>query len=197
MKPFRLLLAFATLLLFIAACAPEKEIVSTPAPAPQPIVDTSPHLCALVPEQAFRLVSGVNEPTTERTNGTDQNGDCRTPDKTPPLLEVWWGEEGTGMPSEHLKFLADGRLDIYKSYGGVTLPADLGNGMAAYLTDGLLAEQPYRVSAKFRCGNKERMIDIYLTQVAKGRDAMKDLTDLMRIAQKRYSQIHDCTLTAG
>ncbi|MDA0637555.1 hypothetical protein OUY22_29465 [Nonomuraea sp. MCN248] len=66
--------------------------------------------------------------------------------------------------------------------------------MAAYLTDGLLAEQPYRVSAKFTCGGTERMIDIYLTQVAKGRDAMKDLTDLMRIAQKRYSHIHACAL---
>ncbi|MFG1943699.1 hypothetical protein [Nonomuraea sp. NPDC048826] len=66
--------------------------------------------------------------------------------------------------------------------------------MAAYLTNGLLAEQPYRVSAKFTCGGKKRLIDIYLTQVAKGRDAMKDLTDFMRIAQKRYSQIHDCPL---
>ncbi|MFI7451328.1 hypothetical protein ACIBQX_27785 [Nonomuraea sp. NPDC049714] len=41
------------------------------------------------------------------------------------------------------------------------------------------------------------MLDIYLAQVTKGRDTLKDLTDLMRIAQKRYSQIHDCTLTAG
>jgi hypothetical protein len=65
--------------------------------------------------------------------------------------------------------------------------------MAAYLTNGLLATQPYRVSANFRCDSKERMLDIYLAQVAKGRDALKDLIDLMRIAQKRYGELHNCT----
>ncbi len=64
--------------------------------------------------------------------------------------------------------------------------------MAAYLTNGLLADQPYRVSAKFRCGGKERLLDIYLSQVAKGRDGIKDLTDLMRIAQRRYGEVYDC-----
>ncbi|WP_345558814.1 hypothetical protein [Nonomuraea rosea] len=37
------------------------------------------------------------------------------------------------------------------------------------------------------------MIDIYLAQVAKGRDAIKDLIALMRIAQKRYGDLYDCT----
>jgi hypothetical protein len=98
------------------------------------------------------------------------------------------------MPLEHLEFLINGKRNLYTRHGGVALPADLGDGMVAYLTDSILADQPYQVSAKFTCGDKERMIDIYLTQVAKGRDAMKDLTDLMRIAQNRYSQIHNCTL---
>ncbi|WP_255529969.1 hypothetical protein [Planomonospora sp. ID67723] len=37
------------------------------------------------------------------------------------------------------------------------------------------------------------MIDIYLAQVAKGRDAIKDMIELMRIAQKRYGELYDCT----
>jgi hypothetical protein len=64
--------------------------------------------------------------------------------------------------------------------------------MAARLANSPLAEQPYRVSAKFRCGGRDRMIDIYLVQVAKGRDAIKDMIELMRIAQKRYGEIYDC-----
>ncbi|MEV4834954.1 hypothetical protein AB0K05_10550 [Nonomuraea sp. NPDC049486] len=105
-----------------------------------------------------------------------------------------WLQVGGGANQEHLNFLLNGRRNIYTRHGGIILPADLGDGMAAHLTDSLLAEQPYRVSAKFTCGDKERMIDIYLTQVTKGRDAMKDLTDLMRIAQNRYAEIHNCEL---
>ncbi|SEL70321.1 hypothetical protein [Nonomuraea pusilla] len=37
------------------------------------------------------------------------------------------------------------------------------------------------------------MIDIYLAQVARGREGIKDLTELMRIAQKRYGLLHHCT----
>jgi hypothetical protein len=102
-----------------------------------------------------------------------------------------------GMPSGHLDFLMDDRRKVYTRHGGVELPAELGDGMAAYLPNPPVNDQPYQASAKFRCGAMDRLIDISLPQIAKGRDAMKDLTDLMRIAQKRYSQIHACTLTAG
>jgi len=37
------------------------------------------------------------------------------------------------------------------------------------------------------------MIDIYLSQISKGRDAIKDLINLMRIAQKRYGVLYNCT----
>jgi len=97
------------------------------------------------------------------------------------------------MPPEHLEFLLNSRRNIYTQHGGVALPANLGEGMAAYLPDGISEEQPYRVSARFRCGGKDRMIDIYLSQVVKGRDAIKDLIDLMRIAQKRYGVLYNCT----
>lgn len=103
-------------------------------------------------------------------------------------------QEGSEMSKKHLEFLIKGRRNVYTRHGGVTLPTDLGNGMAAYLGEGLLAQQPYQVSAQFTCGDKARLIDIYLTQVAKGRDAMKDLTDLMRIAQHRYADLHNCDL---
>ncbi|MEV6149705.1 hypothetical protein AB0L53_05125 [Nonomuraea sp. NPDC052129] len=92
-----------------------------------------------------------------------------------------------------MDFVMDDRRQVYTRYGGVALPTDLGDGLAAYLPNTSFADQPYRVSAKFRCGGKERMIDIYLAQVAKGRDAIKDMTELMRIAQKRYGHLYNCT----
>ncbi|MDA0643528.1 hypothetical protein [Nonomuraea ferruginea] len=66
--------------------------------------------------------------------------------------------------------------------------------MAAYLPNPAVDDQPYQASAKFRCGAMDRLIDISLPKIAKGRDAMKDLTDLMRIAQNRYAEIHNCEL---
>jgi hypothetical protein len=97
------------------------------------------------------------------------------------------------MPREHLGFLLDDRRQVYTRHGGVALPSDLGDGLAAYLPNTSPDDQPYQVSAKFRCGGKERLIDIGLAQVTKGRDAIKDMTELMRIAQKRYGRLYNCT----
>lgn len=193
MRPSRLNVALTALMLLTAACTPEKDAVSTPAPVLHPVVDSAPYICRLVPEQAFRLVSGAAGTLVEKMSGNEYSGDCSAPNMTPPPLEVGWLQVGGGTSQEHLDLLIDGRRNIYTRHGGVTLPRDLGDGMAARLTDSPLADQPYRVSAKFRCGGKDRLVDIYLAQAAKGRDAMKDLIELMRIAQKRYSEIYNCT----
>ncbi|GAA3531646.1 hypothetical protein GCM10022419_008320 [Nonomuraea rosea] len=186
--------ALPALLLLAAACTLEKQNVPAPAPVPRPVADSSPYVCKLVPEQAFRLVSGLSGPLTEKTNGTESNGDCRAPDPAPHPLEVWWAREGPGMPREHMDFLMnEDRRPLYSRYGGVALSPDLGDGMAAHVRSAPFTDQPYRVSATFRCSGRERMIDIYLAQVAKGRDAIKDLIALMRIAQKRYGDLYDCT----
>ncbi|MEV4220979.1 hypothetical protein [Nonomuraea sp. NPDC049725] len=97
------------------------------------------------------------------------------------------------MPKEHLDFLLEDRLAIFAMHGGIQLPVELGDGMAGYMPDSIFADQPYRVSAKFRCGSDDRLIDISLAKVAKGRDAIQDLIALMRIAQSRYGELYDCT----
>jgi hypothetical protein len=193
MRYARLPVALATLVLFGTSCTPETDIVSTPRPAIQQVVDSAPYLCTFVPEHAFRLVSGVSGPLVEKTDGNESNGDCRAPETATRSLVVWWMQEGRGMPREQLDFLMDDRRKVYSSNGGVVLPTDLGDGMAAYLPDPLSDDQPYQVSAKFRCGTKDRLIDISLPQIAKGRDAIKDLTELMRVAQKRYGELYNCT----
>lgn len=193
MKHSRLPAALVVLILLAAACNQEKDVVPTPALVPQPIVDSSPYVCRLVPEQAFRLVSGATGSLSEKTSGDEKSGECWAPDTTPHPLEVGWLQVGGGTSREHLNFVMDDRRQLYSRHGGVVLPASLGEGMAAYMPDSVFADQPYRVSARFRCDNEERLIDIDLGQVAKGRDALKDLTDLMRIAQKRYGELYNCT----
>ncbi|MEU7740490.1 hypothetical protein [Nonomuraea sp. NPDC049158] len=97
------------------------------------------------------------------------------------------------MPREHLDLLLNDRRQVYTRHGGVPLPSDLGDGLAAHLPNASFPDQPFQVSAKFRCDNKDRLIDIGLAQIAKGRDAIKDMTELMRIAQKRYGHLYNCT----
>ncbi|MGP3910266.1 hypothetical protein [Nonomuraea sp. 10N515B] len=192
MSQFRPAITVTALVLLATACTPEKDLASTPAPAPQPITNSAPYICMLVPEQAIRLVTGARGPLAEKTSGNENSGECRT-DTTSRPLKVGWLNTGDGTSHEHLDFLMEDRRRLYSRHGGVTLPAQLGDGLAAYLPNTPIAEQPYRVSAKFRCGSKDRMIDIYLAQVAKGRDAIQDMTELMRIAQKRYGDLYDCT----
>ena len=188
-----LAVTLSALSLFAAACTPENDLASTPAPTPQPVVDTAPYVCKLVSEQAFRLVSGLTGPLVEKTDGDQRDGDCWAPDTSPRPLEVRWLQEGNGMPREQLDFVLDDRRKVYTSYGGATLPTELGDGWAAYLPNSPFARQPYRVVAKFPCDGREHLLTLYLAQVAKGRDAIADLTDLMRIAQKRYGVLYNCT----
>ncbi|MFI6709338.1 hypothetical protein ACIBF7_23080 [Nonomuraea sp. NPDC050478] len=188
------IVALATLALLAGACTPETNDASESSPALEPVIDSSPYICMLIPEHAFRIASDFAEPLVERTSGNERNGNCRAPDSDAQALDVWWMKEGPGMPSEHLDFLMNDRRKVYSRYGGVALSTDLGDGMAAYMPDPPINDQPYRVSAKFRCGDKQRLIDISLPKITKGRDAMKDLTDLMRIAQNRYAEIHNCEL---
>ncbi|MEO3868388.1 hypothetical protein ABGB18_06120 [Nonomuraea sp. B12E4] len=194
MRHARIPLALAALTLLAPACTPETDIISTPVPVLQQVVDSAPYVCTLIPERAFRLVSGVTGSLVEKNDGNERNGDCRVPAATSQTLEVWWMQEGPGMSREHLDFLMDDRRKVYGRHDGVVLPTDLGDGMAVYLPNPPLTDQPYQVSAKFRCGSKERLIDIYLPQVAEGRDAIKDMTELMRIAQKRYGEVYNCSL---
>ncbi|WP_146103491.1 hypothetical protein [Nonomuraea solani] len=139
------------------------------------------------------MVSGTTGALAETTTGTGTSGECWAPDTNPHPLEVSWLQVGDGTTQEHLDFLMNDRRRLYSRYDGVKLPADLGDGMAVRLTNTVLADQPYRVSAKFRCGGKDRLVDIYLARVAAGRDGIKDLTALMRIAQKRYGGVYRCT----
>ncbi len=73
------------------------------------------------------------------------------------------------------------------------LPPELGDGVAT--TDGSngLSSRDNLVVAMFRCGERKPWISIDFVPVVRGRDAVQDMVDFMRIAQKRFGQIHKCT----
>ncbi|WP_133061848.1 hypothetical protein [Streptosporangium minutum] len=84
------------------------------------------------------------------------------------------------------------RRKVFTRHGATRLPVVLGEGYAVYFPEGPFSDQPYQVTARFSCDGKDRIIDLKMTQVAKGRDGIKDMIELMRIAQKRYGQLYKC-----
>ncbi len=177
----------------LAGCTP------TAGPAPSlspanigPIVDSAPYLCELIPEQAFRLASGATETLTSRMDGAWENsGDCRTPDALPNPLGLGWVKD-TAEAKQMLENLL-AVADDGNGTGPIKLPADLGDGAAFVLDNAPVTNQPYEVIAQFKCGDAKPTLDITMAKISKGRDPIKDLTDFMRIAQKRYGQLFKCT----
>ncbi|SFK40980.1 hypothetical protein SAMN05216275_12491 [Streptosporangium canum] len=188
------LVALIAVMLLGTACTPEDSALPTPAPvATDAIVDSPPYVCKFVPDQAFRLVSGVKGSLSEQTNGNETNGDCGTPGAIPKSLSVAWMQEAPQSTREYLGEVMDDRRKVFTRHGAATLPADLGEGLAVHLAYAGVDEQPYQVVARFNCGGKQRIITLYLAQIAKGRDGIRDTIELMRIAQKRYGQLYACT----
>ncbi|MER6828671.1 hypothetical protein ABT352_22010 [Streptosporangium sp. NPDC000563] len=181
--------------LIVTGCTLDDTPALTPAPINTgAIVDSAPYICRLVPDQAFQLVSGVDKTLSEETSGNDGTGDCWTPNTTSKPLTVAWMQENAGSTREHLDYVMDDRRAAYSRHGAVTLPTDLGEGLAVHFPEGPFSDQPYRVVSRFACGGKQRIITLYLAQVAKGRDGIRDMIDLMRIAQKRYGHLYKCAL---
>ncbi|MFP3967877.1 hypothetical protein SMC26_36650 [Actinomadura fulvescens] len=73
------------------------------------------------------------------------------------------------------------------------LPGDLGSGLAVVRPTAGADPRPNFVIALFKCGDERPWISIDFAPVVRGRDAVRDMVDFMRIAQKRFGQIHKCT----
>ncbi|NUW37571.1 hypothetical protein HTZ77_40145 [Nonomuraea sp. SMC257] len=188
-----MLTVLAAIMICAAACTQEKVPPPSASSNTDVIRDSPPYLCTFVPEYALRLASGVTGPLTERAGGTKTDGECRTPDADPNPLSVAWSQELGGRTEKDLDYILNDKQKVFGRHGGIALPVDLGEGMAVHLPYGLFTGQPYEVVAKFPCGGKKRLLSLSFAQFAKGRDAIKDMTELMRIAQKRYGALHHCT----
>lgn len=122
-----------------------------------------------------------------------EDGLCTVPPNAPYILLVNWMQENETWTDKKLNRLLNIKKTIYTADNGIKLPVDLGDGMAAKVRSSH-PNQPYEMAAKFRCGGKERYFSFAFAEFAKGRDSFKDMTELMRIAQKRYAALHKCEL---
>jgi hypothetical protein len=181
------------LVLVASACTASDGSEVASSPKITPVSDSSPYLCTFVPERALRLALNAGGSLVDRATGTKESGQCRVPAEHPYLLYVGWSQEQKGWTKEDIDLVLQSKKNAYARQGGVSLPSDLGDGMAAKLNGGLPG-QPYEMTAKFLCGGKERFLTFSFSEFAEGRDAFRDMTDLMRIAQMRYADQYRCDL---
>ncbi|KAB8186267.1 hypothetical protein FH608_046950 [Nonomuraea phyllanthi] len=175
-------------MLSVSACATSAPDPS-PAPDLRPVVDQAPYWCEFVSQESFQRVTGDTRAYTDRKDGPWKNdGGCLVEGgSNGDPVGVWWSRIDDS--AERLE-LAHENWDQTKP---TPLPAQLGEGFATYAGNDMLGGRPYFVISRFSCGGEKPWIGIDLKRVAKGRDAIKDLTDLMRVAQKRYGDLHRCT----
>lgn len=170
---------------------PPSSVSRTESPDAGAVVDRAPYWCDLVPKDAFRQVSGITGNLFEHWSARlPDNGTClvRDQEESGPL--------GVGWLTDHAREKVSGRLERIRAQVSnddpVRLPRELGFGFTAY-APGEDDSAPYVAVAAFRCGARKPLIDIDLRRVSAGRDATKDLTDLMRIAQKRFGELYHCS----
>ncbi|MEV4838642.1 hypothetical protein AB0K05_29355 [Nonomuraea sp. NPDC049486] len=181
----------AGLSLLFALAAGCTDAPSPPSPGPEakastsPVVDSSPYWCDFLPQQAVRAITGLTVTVEERKTGVPTtHGQCALRNDYDRLSLVWSVRDG------------DGVLDIARENFGksqlAALPEDLGTGLTAY-TARLPRTRPYYTMMLFRCGDERPWISVDLSEVAKRRDPVNDLTQLLTIARKRYGELHECT----
>jgi len=108
-------------------------------------------------------------------------------------MYVAWQQERDGWTKEDIDFALKGKKNVYARAGGRALPLELGDGMAARISSGLPG-QPYEITAKFRCGKKDRLLTFSFGEFVAGRDAIQDMMEFMRVAQTRYAAVNECDL---
>jgi len=196
MRPFRLTAALAACAAVLGACVSGgRKVPPTVSPAATsaspgvsgPVTDSVPYWCDLVPRGALSRVSGVLTGLSEIRNSgaTRDRSICGVRDKERygPLVVQW---NVTGGRDEIATWLKDIGSDH-----PIRLPSQLGVGFSVYSQSA--SRLPYFAASTFDCGPHDAWIELFLRRISSGRNATRDLTDLMRIAQKRFGELHRCT----
>lgn len=156
------------------------------SPAVQ-IADEPPYLCDLVPERSFRRITGATFPVAPRWSGVpSKHGGCLAfaAGRDAPLGIEWSFQEGAKILQRQQQAFPDRPRR--------TLPTELGKGFAVVLARPHESRRPNYVIALFGCGKKQPWLRIDFAPVSIGRDALQDMADIMRIAQRRFGELHNC-----
>lgn len=152
------------------------------------VVDAPPYWCDIVPKEALSRIIGLDQGVfkEQRSGWKSDHGNCLVGSGGPTSqLGLSWG-------AKHGMRTVNRMEGIYEQqFAPVRLPAELGHGFTAVTSDAS-GERPYYVIAAFRCGPIQPWLRIDLLNISPGRDAAKDLTALMRIAEQRFRKLHDC-----
>jgi len=149
-----------------------------------------PYWCDLIPKSALIQISGRRAALQEKRGWwTAGQGICRLEDgqEYDALSLVWEKSDGSDVVTTTLPGNAQYRPTI--------LPAYLGRGFTAKTND-LITYQPYYVISTFHCGAISPWLSISMRDVARGRNYVTDLAELMRVVEKRFGLLHHCH-TAG
>jgi hypothetical protein len=135
----------------------------------------------------LRRVSGVLTGLSEIRNAgaTKDRSICgvRDRERYGPLVVQW---NVTGGRDEIATWMKDVASDH-----PTPLPSQLGVGFNVYSQSA--SRLPYFTASAFDCGAHDAWIEIFLRTISAGRNPTSDLTDLMRIAQRRFGKVHHCT----
>ncbi|MFD0685440.1 hypothetical protein [Actinomadura fibrosa] len=152
------------------------------------VKDQAPYLCDLVPESAFRLVTGLSFPVNAKWDGPHKkDGLCLAfaAGREAPLGVTWSYDDGEKiLRLQHEK---------WRDQNAHRLPAALGDGLAVVIPTAGGIARPNYVVALFKCGGRRPWISIDFAPVVRGRDAVRDMVDFMRIAERRFGELHKCT----
>ncbi|MFI7466901.1 hypothetical protein [Nonomuraea sp. NPDC049646] len=170
-------------------CAQQNPSPPEPTASPQPVSDSGPYWCDVVPQEAIRTISGLAIPLEENKDGVPAtHGACSLRNEYNRFSLNWSIRDGEGALELARENFGKKRLS--------ELPADLGKGLIAF-TGNSPRTKPYVAFMLFRCGNDRPWMGMDVSQVAQGRDLVKDFTDLLRIARERYGRLHDCVPAAA
>ncbi|MFG3440935.1 hypothetical protein ACGF0J_27095 [Nonomuraea sp. NPDC047897] len=171
----------------IAACTPDKP-TTAPTPDPSPIrssvADRPPYLCYFIPQAAVADLTGYTGPYDAGDNKRSAIGDsCVISNEQQSLFITSYDVSGARRTIEQY-------LEWAQKSNPAELPKELGEGLIA---DFDIRLNPYRtVEAWFRCGPNNSLIALTVKRNP-ARDQDHDLIQLMRIAQRRFAEMFNCT----
>lgn len=173
--------------LLLTACAADRHgSDSTPSRNSTPTTETitSSYSCEYIPRSLIQEVTGTHLTSEFRDVWTTDHGSCLVYDleKTAPVATSWAAANGPSFVMQQAHG-AVGRL--------TWLSQRLGHGFTSYEA-GLVSDRPYYGIVSFACGGARPWLRISLRDVRAGRDYVRDLEELLRIAEGRFGELRGC-----
>lgn len=164
----------------------------TPTISASDITNSAPYWCDFIPQKSFAIITGIDSGVYEHKDGwKNDQGLCLVYDEPPHApLGIDWGSINGRQKVDLVtqKYESGNKV---RDARPIRLPAPLGYGVI--LTEATWSDRPFYTISTFRCGDSIPWLSIDLSQVSPGRDPIKDMTELMRIAERRFGDLHRCT----